>query len=74
MPIAAPATTLPVNLLKLMVQAPVREVAVKAEQVVRGRLQSLLGIEDAHDSEPDIWIWHLSRSQGHDQPSDGASR
>lgn len=74
MPIAAPATTLPINLLKLMVQAPEREVAVKAEAVVRARLQSLLGLEDAHDPEPDIWIWHLPRSQGHGQPSDGASR
>lgn len=74
MPIAVPATTLPVNLLKLMVHAPVRDVADKAEAVVRARLKSLLGLEDAHDSEPDIWLWHLPRSPGHDQPSDGANR
>ena len=71
---APPATTLPASLLKLLVQASVPEVAVKAQQVVRARLQSLLGLEDAHDMEPDLWLGHLPRSQGQDACLDGLTR
>ncbi|KAK9836812.1 hypothetical protein WJX74_008587 [Apatococcus lobatus] len=73
-PAAPPPSTLPSNLLKLVVQASVPEVAVKAQKVLRARLRSLLGLEDAHDSEPDLWLQHLPRSRGKGKWSDGANK